>query len=135
MSGRRASALVACLLPALALGCGDESSDEPTIPGRPDTAHVREVDRNPYKVTCADLRRQPDHPEAQKLVIRAEFSLARVPELRAQRLRWTLNRTGRSVYYALTALCKGKPGSFEPGRGAVAAVRAGKFRAAKNRPG
>jgi hypothetical protein len=135
MSGRRASALVACLLPAIALGCGEESPGEPTIPGRPDPAHVRAVDRNPFKVTCADLRHQPDHPEAQKLVIRAEFALARVPELRQHRLRWTLNRTGRSVYYALTEFCKGRPGSFEPGRAAVAAVRAGKFRAGKNRPG
>jgi hypothetical protein len=45
-------------------------------------------------------------PESQKLVIRAEFTLAREPSLRRVVARGTLNRTGRSVYYAMTEICK-----------------------------
>jgi hypothetical protein len=39
------------------------------------------------------------------------------------------------VYYAITETCKGRDASFKPARRAVEAVRRGKFRAAKNRPG
>jgi hypothetical protein len=68
-------------------------------------------------------------------VIRAEFALAQVPSLRKVVAKQTLNRTGRSVYYALTEICKGRDPSFEPGRPAVDAVRRGKYRAARDRPG
>jgi hypothetical protein len=125
--------VVALGLAALGPGCGGE--DERTVPGTPDPDHAAEVARNPYAVTCGDLARQPEHPESEKLVIRAEFALARDPSLRKIRLRETLNRTGRSVYYALTKMCEGRPASFEPARLAVAAVRRGKYLAARNRPG
>ena len=46
------------------------------IPGTPDPAHAREVERDPYALTCGDLARQPEHTESQKLVIRAELSQA-----------------------------------------------------------
>ena len=103
--------------------------------GTPDPDHAREVERNPYAVTCGDLRRQPLHPDSERLVIHAEFALAREPVLRKHRLEQTLNRTGRSVYYAMTEVCKGRDASFEPGKPAVEAVRRGKYLAAKNRPG
>jgi hypothetical protein len=96
---------------------------------------VREVARDPFLVTCADLARQTLHPESAKLVIRAEFALAQDPSLRKVRAKETLNRTGRSVYFALTEICKGRHPSFEPARLAVKAVRDGKYRAARNRPG
>jgi hypothetical protein len=86
-------------------------------------------------LTCGDLARQPLHPESQKLVIRAEFSLAREPSLRRVVARETLNRTGRSVYYALTEICKTRRPSFEPARLAVQAVREGRYLSARNRPG
>jgi hypothetical protein len=120
-------------LAALAGACGDEEERRP--PGTPDPAHVKEVARNPYALTCADLARQPLHPESAKLVIRAEFSLARDPTLRKVRARETLNRTGRSVYYALSEICKGRHPSFEPARLAVEAVRRGKYLAGRDRPG
>ena len=119
---------------ALAAGCGDDQR-EPRVSGGPDPGHAREVERNPYAVTCGDLRRQPLHPDSARLVIHAEFALAREPVLRKQRLKQTLNRTGRSVYYAMTEICKGRDGSFEPAQAAVEAVRRGKYGAAKNRPG
>lgn len=119
---------------ALAAGCGDEP-ERGRVSGTPDPEHAREVERNPYAVTCGDIRRQRSHPDSARLVIHAEFALAREPVLRKQRLKHTLNRTGRSVYYAMTQICKGRDGSFEPAQAAVEAVRRGKFRAAKNRPG
>jgi hypothetical protein len=121
------------VLVAFALGCG--SDGERAVPGTPDPAHAREVDRNPYALTCGDLARQPLHPESQKLVIRAEFSLAREPSLRSVVAKETLNRTGRSVYFALTEICKTRRPSFQPAHLAVKAVRKGKYLAARNRPG
>jgi hypothetical protein len=120
-------------LTTLALGCG--SGDDRRVPGTPDPEHAREVARNPYALTCGDLTRQTLHPRSAKLVIAAEFKLAREPALRAVRRRETLNRTGRSVYYALTEICRGRHPAFEPGRLAVDAVRRGRYLAARNRPG
>jgi hypothetical protein len=118
---------------ALLAGCGDD--DPPRVEGAPDREHAREVARDPYLVTCGDIARQPLHPESQKLVIRAEFALAQDPRLREVVAKETLNRTGRSVYFALTEICKGRRPSFEPARLAVEGVRSGEYRAARNRPG
>jgi hypothetical protein len=120
----------------LAAGCGGAHRDDARrVPGTPDPVHTREVARDPFAITCRDLARQPLHPLSQKLVIRAEFALAQVPELRRVVARETLNRTGRSVYFAMTQICEGRPGSFEPARLAVEGVRTGKYRVARNRPG
>jgi hypothetical protein len=134
---RRAMIPVLAAFFALA-GCNDDDQDdvgERIERGEPDPAHVREVARDPYKVTCADLAAQPRSPEASRLVIQAEFALAQVPELRKVVAKETLNRTGRSVYYGLVEECKGRPPSFEPAKLAVAGVLSGKYRAARNRPG
>ncbi len=117
---------------AMAVGCGEQ---ERKVHGTPEPEHAREVARNPYALTCGDLARQPQHPDAARLVIRAEFALAREPVLREQVAKQTLNRAGRSVYYALTEICKGRDQSFQPAGLAVEAVRRGKYRAARNRPG
>jgi hypothetical protein len=89
----------------------------------------------PICLDLCDLARQPLHTESQKLVIRAEFTLAREPSLRKIRAKETLNRTGRSVYYAMTEICKGRRPNFEPARTAVDAVRRGRYLAARHRPG
>jgi hypothetical protein len=119
-------------------GCGEDGQDDVEqriARGEPDPEHVRDVARDPYLVTCADLAAQPKSPEASRLVIQAEFALAQVPELRGVVAKETLNRTGRSVYFGLTQECKGRPPSFEPAKLAVAGVLSGKYRAARNRPG
>ena len=119
-------------------GCGEDEQDaveQRVARGEPDPEHVREVARDPYLVTCADIAAQPRSPEASRLVIQAEFALAQVRELRGVVAQETLNRTGRSVYYGLTEECKGRPPSFEPAEPAVAGVLSGKYRAARNRPG
>jgi hypothetical protein len=134
---RRATIAVLAAFFALA-GCWDDDSDDVgqrIARGEPDPEHVREVARDPYLVTCADLAAQPRSPEASRLVIKAEFALAQVPELRKVVAKETLNRTGRSVYYGLVEECKGRPPAFEPAKLAVAGVLSGKYRAARNRPG
>jgi hypothetical protein len=119
--------LLALTLATAATGCGSDEPARQAPPGLPDAEHAREVERNPYAVTCGDLAKQPGSPEAQKLVIRAEFALAREPALRKRAREMTLNRAGRSVYWAMTELCKGRDPSFTPGEDAVAAVRRGEY--------
>ena len=121
-------------LSGVAAGCGEDEA-EPSVSGSPDPNHAKEVERNPYAVTCGDLARQTRHPDSARLVIHAEFALAQVPALRKQVAKLTLNRAGRSVYYGLTEVCKGRDASFKPARLAVEGVRQGKYRAALNRPG
>jgi hypothetical protein len=108
--GRLGLLLILAAASALTAGCGDEQ--ERRVSGTPDPDHATKVERNPYAVTCGDLRRQWSHPDSARLVIHAEFTLAREPVLRKQRLKQTLNRTGRSVYYAMTEICKGRDASF-----------------------
>ena len=121
---------------AFGAGCGDDDDEQPRrVSGMPERTHVQRVDRDPYQLTCRDLARQTLHPESAKLVIRAEFALAQVPELREVVARETLNRTGRSVYYGLTQVCKNRPPSFKPAKLAIAGVLEGKYLAARNRPG
>ncbi len=120
---RRSLLLILAL--GLAAGCGEDK--ERRVPGLPETAHAREVDRNPYALTCGNLEQQPGSPEAQRLVIKAEFALAREPVLRKRAAEMTLNRAGRSVYWALTEICKGRAAAFEPARLAVEAVRQGRY--------
>ena len=95
--------------------------------GTPEPGHAAKVERDPYALTCGDLARQPEHPESQKLVIRAEFALAQEPVLRRRVREMTLNRAGRSVYFALTEICDGRKASFTPARQAVEAVRDGRY--------
>jgi hypothetical protein len=106
-------------------GCGAE--DEPPVRYTPDPAHAAAVDRDPYQLTCGDLRTQSRSETSQHLVIRAEFKLADEPELRRRVKAMTENRVGRSIYWAMTEICKGRDSSFEPGHMAVDAVRRGRY--------
>ena len=106
-------------------GCGEEAG--PRVVATPDADHAAEVDRNPYALTCGDIARQDVNTESQKLVIRAEFTLADEPVLRRRVRAMTENRVGRSIYWAMTELCRGQDASFTPGEQAVEAVRRGKY--------
>jgi hypothetical protein len=131
----RYSLLLIGLAMAAAAGCGDDDEQPERISGTPAPTHAQQVERDPFQLTCRDLSRQTLHPESAKLVIRAEFALAQVPALEKVVARETLNRTGRSVYYGLTDVCKGRPPSFKPARLAIAGVLDGKYLAARHRPG
>jgi hypothetical protein len=61
------------------------------------------------------------------MVIGVEFALADEPALRGRVESMTENRVGRSIYWAMTELCKGADAAFTPGEQAVEAVRAGKY--------
>jgi hypothetical protein len=104
------------------VGCGEA---EPTavLP----RAHRQAVAKDPYALTCDDLARQPDSSTNQRVVIDAEFALAEVPALRERVAEMTSNRVGRSVYWALTEICKTHEPSYQPGKAAVQAVAGGKY--------
>ena len=119
--GRRPSlVLVAALLAAA--GCGE--TERAVVSEK---EHRAAVGRDPYALTCRDLERQPLNSTNQRLVIDAEFALAKDPALHKRVAAMTENRVGRSVYWALTEICKGRPGSYEAAHAAVAAVRGGKY--------
>jgi hypothetical protein len=116
----RVLAVLAAL--SAATGCGGDKDEQPSL-----AEHQAQVARDPYAVTCADLARQADTSSNQRLVINVEFALTDAPALRSRVEEMTGNRVGRSIYWAITELCKGRPGSYEPARDAVAAVRQGKY--------
>jgi len=109
---------------AVTAGCGEKERPAPRIS---EAEHRAQVARDPYALTCRDLARQPLNSINQRLVINAEFALADEPVLRKRVEEMTANRVGRSVYWALTEICKGRAASFEPARDAVEAVRQGKY--------
>ena len=106
----------------LAAGCG-EAEQRYT----PEADHAAEVERNPYALTCGDIAAQSTSSTSQRMVIGVEFALADEPALRRRVEAMTENRVGRSIYWAMTELCKGADAAFTPGEQAVAAVRAGKY--------
>ena len=89
--------------------------------------HRADVASDPYALTCRDLARQPLNSINQRLVINAEFALAEEPVLAERVEEMTGNRVGRSIYWALTEICKGRPLSYKPARDAVEAVQQGKY--------
>ena len=60
-------------------------------------------------------------------MINVEFALAEEPVLAKRVEEMTDNRVGRSIYWALTEICKGRAVSFKPGAEAVKAVQDGKY--------
>jgi hypothetical protein len=119
----RSVVVVAALL--VIAGCGEQEPPRSAVVS--DKEHHAEVARDPYALTCRDLARQPLNSVNQRLVINAEFALAKDPALRKRVAAMTENRVGRSVYWALTELCKGRPGSYEPAHAAIAAVKGGRY--------
>lgn len=93
----------------------------------PVAAHAAEVERNPYALTCADIANQSRSSTSQRLVIQVEYALADEPVLRRRVKAMTENRVGRSLYWAMTDLCKGRDAAFTPGEQAVEAVRRGQY--------
>lgn len=112
--------LVLCA--AVATACGEE---EGAAVKAPDpvvdlAARQAELDRDPYDLRCADLA---DKVASADMTRRVQYALAddaKIPGL--NRL-----RASQSIFFAITEVCKGKPGSFEPARPAIAGVRSGEY--------
>jgi hypothetical protein len=111
---------------AVAAGCGDE--EERAAGGVADREHASEVARDPYALTCGDLRRQSDI-EGTRLVIRVQAALTRERALRRRVAEQGFQRVNQTIYFALTEICKGRNPSFRPARLAAEAVRRGEYRA------
>jgi hypothetical protein len=114
------TALVLCA--AAAAGCGDEQgaavkAPDPVV----DVAERQaELDQDPYDLRCADLA---DKVASADMTRRVQYALAddaRIPGL--NRL-----RASQSIFFAITEVCKGKPGSYMPARPAIAGVRNGEY--------
>ena len=113
------------ILVAVAAGCGEE--EQTRVRYTPDANHAAEVARNPYALTCHDIAAQSSSSTSQRMVIGVEYALADEHALRSRVSAMTENRVGRSIYWAMTSLCKGKDAAFTPGEQAVEAVRQGKY--------
>ena len=119
------TALAACA--ALAAGCGDDDSDE-AVSSTPKAQKVALAERHallekdPYALRCSDIQ---DKVTSADISRRVQYALADDAKIRG------LNRlqSSQSIYYAITELCKGRPGSYEPADPAITAVRSGDLRA------
>jgi hypothetical protein len=110
---------------ALQAGCSDE---ERPAGGVSHAEHASEVARDPYALTCGDLRRQ-SHTEGTRLVIRVQAALTRERALRRRVAEQGFQRVNQTIYFALTEICKGRDPSFRPARLAAEGVRRGEYRA------
>jgi hypothetical protein len=116
-------AVMAC--GAIAAGCGDDdtgaSSKREAKPVTMAQRHAQ-LEKNPYDLRCADLR---DKLASARITRTVQVALADDAKIRG------LNRlqASQSIYYAITELCKSKPGSYRPAEDAIAGVRSGEFKA------
>ena len=99
--------LVVCA--AAAAGCGEAATEKQAA--RPAYVAVAErqvqLDQDPYDLRCADLA---DKIASARMTRRVQYALAddaRIPGL--DRL-----RASQSIFFAITEVCKGKPGSYMP---------------------
>jgi hypothetical protein len=118
-------ALAACA--AIAAGCGNDDSDEGAAT-KPKTQKVSlaerhaQLEKDPYALRCADIE---DKVASADISRRVQYALADDAKIRGL----TRLQSSQSIFYAITELCKGKPGSYEPAEDAIAAVRSGELRA------
>jgi hypothetical protein len=120
----RTSAIVTGLVlgAAAATGCGEGATEERAAKPPSVTLAERQaqLEQDPYDLRCADLA---DKVASAGMSRRVQYALAddaRIPGL--NRL-----RASQSIFFAITELCKGKPGSYKPARPAIAGVRSGEF--------
>ena len=117
-SGLAASLAVVTLLAA----CGGEQDEHGAEPKAPKVASAPVIERDPYAIACGHVRDQQRWANVTRRATVAIGDREAIPNL--NRLQAT-----QSLFFAMTELCKGRPASFEPAKGAVRAVRQGKFRA------
>src|SRR5688572_1224855 len=108
---------------AVAVGCGEDETEVQTAKATITPAERQaQLERDPYDIRCADLR---DKVESARMTRIVQYALADDAKIRG------LNRlqASQSIFFAITEVCKGKPGSFEPAKPAIAGVRSGEYRA------
>jgi hypothetical protein len=112
---------------ALAAGCGDDDDSEPAAQATAKTevvdvaARRAALEKDPHSVRCSDIRdeRSTRNTRMVQHALAAEVKVNGLGEL----------AVSQSIYYGLTEVCKGKPGSFEPAADAIAGVKSGRYRA------
>lgn len=120
----RKSVIIAglALCAAGATGCGEDASQEQAAkpPSIPLAERQAQLDQDPYDLRCSDLA---DKVSAAGLTRRVQYALADDAAIAG------LNRlrASQSIYFAITEVCKGQPGSYRPARPAIDGVRAGEF--------
>lgn len=113
--------LAACA--AVAAGCGGEEAEIAAAPpGASRAERQAELEKNPYDVRCTDIRDKLNSARVTRIVQYALAADARISGL-------TQLQSSQSIYYAMTELCKGKPGSYQPAQAAIDGVRSGEYRA------
>jgi hypothetical protein len=118
-------ALAACA--AIAAGCGDDGSGEGAA-AKAETPKVSlaerhaQLEKDPYALRCADIE---DKVASADISRRVQYALADDARIRGL----TRLQASQSIFYAITELCEGKPGSYQPAEDAIAAVRSGELRA------
>ena len=118
------------LLATVATACGEEPQAKRAAAPDPVAALAErqaQLDQDPYDLRCADLA---DKIASADMTRRVQYALAddaRIPGL--DRL-----RASQSIFFAITEVCKGKPGSYKPARPAISGVRAGEYLADLSRP-
>ena len=81
-----------------------------------------QLKKDPYDLRCADLRDKLASADITRTVQNALANDAKIRGLNQL-------QASQSIYYAITELCKSKPGSYQPAEDAIAGVRSGEFRA------
>ena len=120
----RTSAIIVglALSTAFAMGCGEDASQERAAKQPTVTLAERQaqLDQDPYDLRCSDLA---DKVASAGMTRRVQYALADDAEIAG------LNRlrASQSIFFAITEVCKGKPGSYKPARPAISGVRAGEF--------
>ena len=110
------------LCAAFATGCGEDTTEERAAATPTVTMAERQaqLDQDPYDLRCADLA---DKVASAGMTRRVQYALADeagIPGL--NRL-----RASQSIFFAITEVCKDKPGSYKPARPAISGVRSGEF--------
>ena len=111
----------------IAAGCGnDDDGNTVRSESKAKTVNVAErhalLKKDPYALRCTDIR---DMLASADITRTVQVALADDAKIRG------LNRlqASQSIFYAITELCKSKPGSYQPADDAIAGVRSGEFRA------
>jgi hypothetical protein len=106
---------------AVAVGCGEDQTEVQNAKATITPAERQaQLEQDPYDLRCADLMDKVDSARMTRIVQYALADDAKIPRL--NRL-----RASQSIFYAITEVCKDKPGSFKPARPAISGVRSGEY--------